>query len=100
MAVLCYDQFVLKQFQLDGVDAMPDNDNLSPDIARSILRMNFPRPDHERMAELSAKASAGALTSAEEAELDEYLRVADLLALMQSKARRCLKRASDGGQPC
>jgi len=44
------------------------------------------------MTELSAKASAGTLTAAEGAELDEYLRVADLLALMQSKARRSLKQ--------
>lgn len=100
MAVLCYDQFVRIQFQLDGVDVMPDNDNLSPDIARSIMRMNFPQPVHERMAELSAKASAGALTTAEAAELDQYLRVADLLALMQSKARKSLKRAGNDDQPC
>lgn len=79
---------------------MPDNDNLSPDIARSILRMNFPQPDHERMADLSAKASAGTLTTTEAAELDEYLRVADLLALMQSKARISLKRAGNDDQPC
>ncbi|MBL8799252.1 MAG: hypothetical protein JNM56_35530 [Planctomycetia bacterium] len=68
----------------------PDSGGLSSDAARSILGLRFPRTDHERMTELSAKASAGTLTTTEGAELDEYLRVADLLALMQSKARKSL----------
>jgi hypothetical protein len=45
------------------------------------------------MAQLSAKAATGTLTSDEREELAEYLRVADLLALLQSRARNSLKRA-------
>ncbi|MBV8076429.1 MAG: hypothetical protein JO284_08530 [Planctomycetaceae bacterium] len=41
----------------------------------------------------SAKAQEGTLTKAERAELEEYLRVSDLLALLQSKARLSLKKA-------
>jgi hypothetical protein len=33
------------------------------------------------------------LTPSEEDELDEYIRVADLLAILQSRARRALKDA-------
>ena len=44
--------------------------------------------------ELSAKAQTGTLKKKEREELTEYLRVADLLAVLQSKARRSLKRIS------
>jgi len=44
------------------------------------------------MEELSNKAAEGALSPDEREELDEYLRVADLLAVIQAKARRSLKR--------
>jgi hypothetical protein len=71
----------------------PENDNLTPEVAQYILRLDFPRKDHQRLQRLSAKASAGTLSDKERAELDDYLRIADLLALMQSKARRALKRA-------
>jgi hypothetical protein len=70
----------------------PETADLSPQAARSLLRLDFPDEDQARVAELSAKAQTGALASDEREELDEYLRVADLLAILQSKARRSLKR--------
>jgi hypothetical protein len=71
----------------------PKRPTLSVDAARSLLTLDFPSKDHERVAVLSGKAHEGTLTKAEHAELQEYLRVADLLALLQSKARLSLKRA-------
>jgi hypothetical protein len=47
------------------------------------------------MNALSAKARAGTLTDDENEELDNYLRVGDLLAILQSKARRSI----GNGQP-
>jgi hypothetical protein len=70
----------------------PNQDNLSADAARSLLALDFPGSDHARMAELSAKAQAGTLAAEEHAELQEYLRVADLLAILQSWARKSLRR--------
>lgn len=70
----------------------PENGDLSPEAARSVLQLDFARQDHERMAELQSKASAGTLSIDERAELDEYLLVANLLALWQSKARISLQR--------
>lgn len=70
----------------------PEADDLSPEAAQSILRLDFHGTDHTRMAELSTKAQEGRLTVDEREELNEYLRVADLLAVLQSKARRSLKR--------
>ena len=48
------------------------------------------------MGQLSAKAGTGKLTDRERAELVEYIRVADLLALLQSKARKSLQRRANG----
>jgi len=44
-----------------------------------------------RIAELSSKANEGALAEDEEAELEAYINVGDLLALWQSKARQALQ---------
>lgn len=70
----------------------PETDDLSSEAARSLLRLDFPEADHARMSELSAKAQSAALADDEREELQEYLRVADLLAVLQSKARRSLRR--------
>jgi hypothetical protein len=70
----------------------PEADDLSPDAAHSLLALDFQEKDHARMAELSAMAQSGAITPEESEELQEYLQVADLLAVLQSKARRSLKR--------
>jgi uncharacterized protein YnzC (UPF0291/DUF896 family) len=71
----------------------PERDDLTPDAARAILKLEFDQEDRTRMHELSAKAKEGALTPAEEAELSSYRGVGRLLELMRSKARRSLKRA-------
>ena len=47
-----------------------------------------------RMNELSELARQGKLTSQEQAELDSYLHVGNLLAVIQSKGRRALQRSS------
>ncbi len=70
----------------------PEREDLSPDAARSILRLDFRAQDRERMLELAAKGQAGTLLPIEVAEAEEYRRAADVLALLQSKARRSLKR--------
>jgi len=71
----------------------PDKDDLSPEAARSLLRLDFPESDHAQVAELPTKAQDGTLTGDEDEELTEYIRVADLLAIIQSKARRSPRRA-------
>lgn len=44
-----------------------------------------------RMNELSELARQGALTAGDEAELDSYIHVSNLLSVMQSTARRSLR---------
>jgi hypothetical protein len=65
-------------------DATP----ITPDVARYLLAMQLPAADEERVNELSAKARAGSLSEAETQELDSYLHIGRLLAVMQSRARR------------
>jgi hypothetical protein len=68
----------------------PEKPTLSPEAARSILALEFGQADRERMHQLALKAQDGMLTADEEAELDNYRRVGNLLSLMKSKARQSL----------
>jgi hypothetical protein len=70
----------------------PEKDDFPPEMARYVLNLDFRQSDHKRMEKLSLKAQKGTLTPKEQAELDGYIRVSDLLAIIQSKARRSLKR--------
>ena len=72
----------------------PEKPMLSDDAARSILALDFTQTDRDRMNALAAKARTGSLTADENEELDNYLRAGDLLAIMQSKARRTLSNGS------
>jgi hypothetical protein len=71
----------------------PERDDLSPEAARSFLKLEFDPEDLSRMHELALRAQAGSLTAAEESELESYRRIDRLLEVMQSKARRSLARA-------
>jgi hypothetical protein len=70
-----------------------DESQLSREAALYLLSMKLPAGDEDRVNELSAKARAGVLTEEETRELDSYLHIGSLLAVMQSKARRLLKNA-------
>ena len=72
----------------------PESKGLSLQAARSILRLEFATEDKERMHELAARARSGTLTTDEQEEIRSYERVGNLLALMKSKARQRLKKAS------
>ena len=67
------------------------NGGFSPEVAQSILRLDFGKRDHVFMAKLQAKASMGTLTARDKEKLNEYLRAADMLAILQSRARQSLK---------
>jgi len=70
-----------------------DAKSISPDTARHLLELSFSRSHQRQVDALSQKAREGSLTPAERADLDEFIRVADLLAILQSRARQALKRA-------
>ena len=70
------------------IDAQPSE--LTQGAAEYLLSIQFPEVDMTRMDTLSEKSQQGTLTIPEQTELDSYVHVANLLALMQSRARRKL----------
>jgi hypothetical protein len=67
---------------------------LAPEVARYLLSFTFEAQDLERMNELAEANRNGELSPDERAELESYLHVSSLLAVMQSEARRFLTVAS------
>jgi hypothetical protein len=61
-------------------------------LAESILALDFPEGDAARIEELNIRANEGDLTDEEEAELEAYTNINDLLAYWQSKARQALRQ--------
>jgi hypothetical protein len=70
-------------------------DDLSPDAANYLLSLRFDDSDISRMNELSELARLGTLSTADDSELDSYIHVSNLLAVMQSNARRSLRALED-----
>ena len=64
-----------------------DNGQMSPEVARIISNLGFSDADKARMHELAAKNQESTLSSEELEELDGYVKVGDLLAILQAKAR-------------
>ena len=60
------------------------------------LALDLDPADKDRMRQLSAKARGGTLTAEGDAEAGRYELVGHLLNIMQSKARRALKRSTAG----
>jgi len=71
----------------------PARPYLSCEAARDILRLQFSKSDRRRMNLLAEKNRQGKLTAGEEEELDNFIRVGQTLGILQSKARRTLRRA-------
>jgi hypothetical protein len=71
-----------------------EQQELSRGAAEYLLSIRFGDRDTARMNELSELARQGKLTSEDQAELDSYLHVGNLLAVMQSKGRRALQRST------
>ena len=70
-------------------------DDLSRDAANYLLLLRFDDHDISRMNELSELARLGALATTDAAELDSYIHVSNLLAVMQSQARRSLRTSEE-----
>lgn len=62
--------------------------------ARYVLKLGFSDVDRDRMRQLAEKNRTGELSDSEAEILDSFIRVGDLIALLQSKARRILSERS------
>jgi hypothetical protein len=76
---------------------LQSRENMNRDVAEYLLSIDFEAGDIDRMNLLSERAREGTLTREETTELDSYLHVGSLLAILQSRARRILK--SEGAVP-
>lgn len=68
-----------------------DDETLSPEVARALLRWRFRQPDVDRMQELADRNTEGDLSPEERRDLENYVRVGRLLAVLQAKARLSLQ---------
>ena len=82
------------------LDQLADLDvgGISPETAQALLKLRFNEFHHKRFNLLTAKAREASLTPSEQEDLDEYIQTADILAIVQSKARQALKSAGVAAQ--
>jgi hypothetical protein len=66
--------------------------SLSPAAARALVSFRADEATQARIAELAEKCNKGQLTPKERAEYETYGRAIDLIAILQAKARRVLRR--------
>jgi hypothetical protein len=64
----------------------------SPSAARALLKLRFSERDQGLQDKLSTKARAGVLSADEQMQLDTFERLACLLDILHSKARRALNK--------
>jgi hypothetical protein len=72
-------------------------------LARHILQLGFSQEDRARMHELAVKNQEGRISAEELDELDNYIKVGDLLAILRLKARNALlvqRRVEKGARSC
>ena len=69
-----------------------ENGHLAPELAHHIIKICFSAEDKARMRELAVKNQEEGLSPEEKQELDNFIKVGDLLAILQSKARQVLKQ--------
>jgi hypothetical protein len=70
----------------------PENGSLAPDVARYVHDLDFKPDDHARFELLSAKART--LSEQESEELEGFLHIDSLLAIIRLKAERSLAHTS------
>lgn len=66
---------------------VPDSDQITPEQARYLLDVRFPKTDIERIHVLSAKANEETIADEEQRELDRYIHVGHLLSILKAKIR-------------
>ena len=79
---------------LDEVIA-PDRAGFNPAAAKSILKLRFSDAAQKRIRKLLDANNRGTLRAAGQADLEKYLRVGQLIDLLQAKARISLAQRSD-----
>lgn len=72
----------------------PMTEAFTPEMARKIVALRADAETQARIDMLAEKANEGCLTSEEEAEYKSYVEAADIIGIIQAKARRFLDNHS------
>jgi hypothetical protein len=72
----------------------PMTEALTPEVARVIADLRVDAETEAEVQRLRERANEGTLTSEEEAAYRDFVEAADVIAIIQSKARRFLARHS------
>lgn len=91
------DTATISESDILGEVIAADEATLSPEAARSLLKLRFSDAAVARMRELIQRNNAGTLTPDENELLEKYRRVGTLIDLLQAKARLSLKQAGPDG---
>jgi hypothetical protein len=75
----------------------PENGNMPPDHARAVLQWQFNDAAKRQMNQLADRNNSGELSASEREELEAYVHVGQVIAVLQAKARLSLKQASLNG---
>ena len=75
----------------------PDNHDMSESEANAVLRWRFNEAAKQRMEQLANRNGRGTLTVPEKEELEAYIRVGQVIGILQAKARLSLKRSGGNG---
>jgi hypothetical protein len=71
----------------------PDQSDMSEPAATTVLGWTFNDEAKQRMEQLAVLNGQGALSDSEREELEAYVNVGQVIAILQAKARLSLKRA-------
>lgn len=77
----------------------PSWQELPREIAHAVLKLKFDKKDLTRIKALSARVQDGELSKQELTELDHYVHVGRVIALMHSQARRSLQNLAGDLKP-
>ncbi|MDX1927942.1 MAG: hypothetical protein SFV81_15565 [Pirellulaceae bacterium] len=75
----------------------PEKDDMTPPEANAVLRWAFAEDAKSKMEELAERNGRGELSDSEREELEAYVKVGQVLAILQAKARLSLKHCADNG---
>jgi hypothetical protein len=70
----------------------PVTNAFSRDVAQALVNIRASEAEQARIADLAGKCNEGLLTPAEEAEYESYVQAADMISVLQAKARLWLAR--------
>src|SRR4051812_36515020 len=71
-----------------------ERQKLTPTLARHLLRLEFSPEEKARMHDLATRNQSGEISPSDLRELDSYVRVGTLLSILQSRARKLLKKTA------